>query len=159
MRLCIATYLWFWCGKQNDRPYAILAMPFNFILSSSHLCFRNTQCFMAMPVNMILVMYVTMYIVIWFQQINNLVYTCTYIFLISKTNKSELTFFLSAAAIHNITWLKITHICFIQAETFENLDVWTRISFPITVIYWSKNRLKTTIVVIERIRVKINMLP
>ena len=34
-------------------------MPFNFILSSSHLYYRNTQCFfMAMPVNMILVMYV-----------------------------------------------------------------------------------------------------
>ena len=40
-------------------PY-ILAMPFNFILSSSHLYYRNTQCFffMEMPVNMFLVMYV-----------------------------------------------------------------------------------------------------
>ena len=30
-------------GKQNDRPHFILAMPFNFILSSSHLYYRNTQ--------------------------------------------------------------------------------------------------------------------
>ena len=29
----------------NDRPYVILAMPFNLILSSNHLNYRNTQCF------------------------------------------------------------------------------------------------------------------
>ena len=52
---------------------------------------------MAMPVNMILAMYViyNMYIVICFQQINNVVYTCTYLSLIAMTNKSRLTFFLS----------------------------------------------------------------
>ena len=45
--------------KQHDRPYDILAMPFNFNLSSSHLYYRNTQCFfMEMPINMFLVMYV-----------------------------------------------------------------------------------------------------
>ena len=44
-------------------PHVILAMPFNFILRSSHLYHRNTQFFiMAMPPNMILVVYHTMYI-------------------------------------------------------------------------------------------------
>ena len=46
MLYIVAIYLWFWCGKQNDRPYVILAMPFNPILSSSHLYYRNTQCFL-----------------------------------------------------------------------------------------------------------------
>ena len=44
--------IWFWCGKQNDRPYVTLTMPFNFILSI------YPVFLMAMPVNMILVMYV-----------------------------------------------------------------------------------------------------
>ena len=47
-------------------PHVILAMPFNFILRSSHLYYRNTQLFfMALPPNMILVVYHTMYIVIY----------------------------------------------------------------------------------------------
>ena len=46
-------------------PHVILAMPFNFTKSSSHLYYRNTQFFiMAMPLNMILVVCHTMYIVI-----------------------------------------------------------------------------------------------
>ena len=32
-------------------------------------------------------------------------------------------------------WLKITHICLFWAQIFANLDVWTHISFPITVIW------------------------
>ena len=39
--------------------YVILTMPFNFILNNNHLYYRNTQCFlMAMPLNVILVLYV-----------------------------------------------------------------------------------------------------
>ena len=49
----------FGAGNKNDRPYVILVVPYNFILSNSHLYYRNAQCFfMAMPVNIILVMYV-----------------------------------------------------------------------------------------------------
>ena len=85
-----AFYLWFWCGKQNDRPYVILAMPFIFILSI------YPVFLMAMLVNMILVMYVILCILSYdFNKNNNVVYTCTYLSLISMTNKSELTFFLS----------------------------------------------------------------
>ena len=47
---------------------------------------------MAMPLNMILFACHTMYIVIWFEQTNILVYTCTYISLITMTNKSVMTF-------------------------------------------------------------------
>ena len=36
----------FWFEKQMIDPYVILAMPFNFILSSSHFYYRNTQCFL-----------------------------------------------------------------------------------------------------------------
>ena len=47
-------------------PHVILAMPFNFILRSSHLYYRSTPVFiMALPPNMILVIYHTMYIVIY----------------------------------------------------------------------------------------------
>ena len=52
---------------------------------------------MAMPVTMILVMYVILCTLSY--DVNKLtilyIYTCTYISLISMTNKSELTFFLS----------------------------------------------------------------
>ena len=46
-------------------PHVILAMPFNFILRSSHLFYRNPVFIMAMPPNMILVVYHTMYIVLY----------------------------------------------------------------------------------------------
>ena len=49
---------------------------------------------MAMPLKMILVMYVIPCILSYdFLQVNNPVYTCTYISLISMTNKSVMTFF------------------------------------------------------------------
>ena len=44
-----------------------------------------------------------------------------------------------ATASHNFKWVKITHICLIWDETFANLDVYTLISVPITVI-WSANK-------------------
>ena len=85
-------FIWFWCGKQIDRPYDILAMPFNFILSSSHLYYRNTHFFMGMPANMFLVMYVILCILS--HDFNKL--TMLYIHVhISVANKSGLTFFLS----------------------------------------------------------------
>ena len=44
-----------------------------------------------------------------------------------------------ATATHNIKRLKIAHIRLICSQVFANLDVWTHISFPITVI-WSTNK-------------------
>ena len=84
----ILFYLWFWCGKQNNRPYVTLAKPFNFILSI------YPVFLMAMPVNMILVMYVILCILSF--DFNKLImlYIHVHIF-ISMTNKSGLTFFLS----------------------------------------------------------------
>ena len=41
----------------------------------------------------------------------------------------------SATAIHNLKWLKITHICLIWNHTFANIDVKKVISFQITVVY------------------------
>ena len=84
-----------WCGKQKDRPYVILAMPFNLILSNRHLYYRNTQCFcMAMPVNMILVMYVILCRLSY--DFNKLTILFIHVHIsrfISMTNKSELIFF------------------------------------------------------------------
>ena len=59
-----------------------------------------------------------------------------------------------ATATHNFKWVKIMHICFIWDETSANLDVQTHISFPISMIWWLINRLKTTIVVTSRQRVR-----
>ena len=69
--------------------YVILTMPFNFILSSnlSSVLSKYPVFIMAMPLNIILVMYVI--------QLDNLVKTCTYISPISMTNKSVMTSFLS----------------------------------------------------------------
>ena len=44
--------------------HVILAMPFNFILRSSHLYYRNTQ-FLVWQCHLILVVYHTMYIVLY----------------------------------------------------------------------------------------------
>ena len=77
-----------WCGKQNDRPYVTLAMPFNFILSI------YPVFLMAMPVNMILVMYVILCILPYDFNKLAMSYIHVHIF-ISMTNKSGLTFFLS----------------------------------------------------------------
>ena len=40
-----------------------------------------------------------------------------------------------ADAIHNVKWMKITHIFLIRDQAFANLDVLTPISFPISVIW------------------------
>ena len=58
-----------------------------------------------------------MYIVIWFQQTNILVYTCIYISLITMTNKSAMTIIsvnkisvclsVCLVARHNFKWAKI----------------------------------------------------
>ena len=79
---------WFWCGKQNERPYVTLAMPFNFILSI------YPVLLMAMPVNMILVMYVILCILSYDSNKLTKLYIHVHI-SISMTNKSGLTFFLS----------------------------------------------------------------
>ena len=50
--------------------------------------------FMATPINLILVMFVILCILSYdFNNVNNVVYTCTYLSLISMTNKSGLPFF------------------------------------------------------------------
>ena len=77
-----------WCGKQNDRPYVTLAMPFNLILSI------YPVFLMAMPVSMILVMYVIQCILSY--DFNKLTMLYIHVHIsISMTNKSGLTFFLS----------------------------------------------------------------
>ena len=70
----------FWCGKQNDRPYVTLAMPFNLILSI------YPVFLMAMPVNMILVMYVILCILSYdFNKLTMLyIHTCTYVYFYDK---------------------------------------------------------------------------
>ena len=58
---------------------------------------------------------------------------------------------------HNFKWLKITHICLISAQIFINLDVETHTSFCIYTVIWSPIKLiKTTLVVISRIRVNLH---
>ena len=64
-------------------------MPFNFILNYFILS-KYPVFIMAMPPNMILFVCHTMYIVIY--DFNILVYTCTYISLITMTIKSAMTF-------------------------------------------------------------------
>ena len=54
----------FGAGNKMIDPYVILAMPFNFSLRNRHLYHRNNLFIMAMPLNMILVVCHTMYIVI-----------------------------------------------------------------------------------------------
>ena len=84
----VDTWFMFWCGKQNDRPYVSLAMPFNLFLSI------YPVFLMAMPVNMILVMYVILCILPY--DFNKLTMLYIHVHIsISMTSKSGLTFFLS----------------------------------------------------------------
>ena len=74
--------------------YAILAMPFNFILSSSHSYYQNTQCFFrAMPPSMILFMYAIPCILSY--DSNKLTILYIHYLSHSMTNKFVMTFFLS----------------------------------------------------------------
>ena len=93
----------FWCGKQNDRPYVTLAMPFNLILSI------YPVFLMAMPVNMILVMYVILCILSY--DFNKLTMLYIHVHIsISMTNKSGLTFFLS---------IKYMSVCLFPQSTMD----------------------------------------
>ena len=80
-------------------PYVILAMSLNCILSSnlSFVLSKYPVFVMAIPLNMILVINVIPCILShdFLNNHNNLVYICTYISLISMTNKSVMTSFLS----------------------------------------------------------------
>ena len=83
---------------------------------------------MAMPLNMILVVCHTMYIVIWFEQTNILVYTCTYISLITMTNKSVMTF-ISVNKISVCLWnmeYKFRHLKLCFATDFHKFK-WPKI--------------------------------
>ena len=79
--------------------YVILEMPFNFIWGSnlSFVLSKYPEFIMAMLLDMILVMYVIPCILSYdFNKLTILYnYTCTYISLISMTNKSVMNFFLS----------------------------------------------------------------
>ena len=87
---------------------------------------------MAMPLNMILVVCHTMYIVIWFEQTNILVYTCIYISLITMTNKSVMTF---------ISVNKIS-VCLFVFEIWNlNLDTWSCVSLQRSTTLSDKNLL------------------
>ena len=99
-------YRWFWCGKQNDRPYVTLAMPFNLILSI------YPVFLMAMPVNMILVMYVILCILSY--DFNKLTMLYIHVHIsISMTNKSGLTFLLSIKYLSVcIAWIYKHRYCY-----------------------------------------------
>ena len=111
----------FWCGKQNDRPYVTLAMPFNLILSI------YPVFLMTMPVNMILVMYVILCILSF--DFNKLTMLYIHVHIsISMTNKSGLTFFLSikylSVCLSSVfTWdmwrNEFVHICIILFRLHE----------------------------------------
>ena len=76
-------------------PYVNLAVPFKFILSNNHLYYRNTQFFIAIPLNMILVMYVILCILSYDFNKLAVLYIHVYLSLSSMTNKSVMTYFLS----------------------------------------------------------------
>ena len=84
-------YLWFYHGKQNDKPYLhIWAMPFIFISTSNHLYYR--YFIMAMPLKMILIRCVIPRILSCDFSKLIILYIHVYnLYIISMTNKSAMT--------------------------------------------------------------------